>query len=346
MPARPRSVPPTLSTSTRVTRSSRANLPLPSDGLIAVHRTSTIRHDAAAATITTTSNAASASSSASVAAGSRLVAQADALAKMTLEMNLRSVSKQANRLEQELRALVRSTAQDEAFRAQHESRLQDMWKEILAVKAHAAQADEDGRRDATRHLADEECRHETRRAMDEMRSEIAGVKELVGGLASTLAEMPSAEQMQAALSQSSEGDAARDRQESMLLAFNPIFGYLLSNVMNLIQIRTRSSSVVHLQTLRYRRASRTPSSPPGAGTATTRRPVSARPSFAPTTSGSSRSATSAWPCSCSGPSSGACRRGFPAARCGRTASRTFAKWCSGRTSSRWWRSCSCGTRRT
>lgn len=227
MPARPRSVPPTLPTSTRVTRSTRANLPLPSDGLIAVHRTSTISQDAAAVTTTTTSNAASSSSS---LAGSRLAAQADALAKMTLEMNLRSVSKQADRLERELRTLVRSTAQDEAFRAQHESRLQDMWKEILAVKAHAAQADDDGRRDATRHLADEECRRETRRAMDEMRSEIAGVKELVGGLASTLAEMPSAEQMQAALSQSSEGDAARDRQERMFFAFDPIFGYLLSNV--------------------------------------------------------------------------------------------------------------------
>ncbi|OAA82160.1 hypothetical protein LEL_01705 [Akanthomyces lecanii RCEF 1005] len=208
MPARPRSVPPTLSTSTRVTRSSHANLPLPSDGLIAVHRTSTINHDPVAAAVnTTTSNAAASSSS---LAGSRLAAQADALAKMTLEMNLRSVSKQADRLERELRALVRSTAQDEAFRAQHESRLQDMWKEILAVKAHVAR--DDNRRD-TKNLADEECRRETRRVMDQMRSEVAGVREMVSGLASTLAEMPSAEQMQAALSQSSEGDAARDWQE-------------------------------------------------------------------------------------------------------------------------------------
>ncbi|OAR02831.1 hypothetical protein LLEC1_05167, partial [Akanthomyces lecanii] len=126
------------------------------------------------------------------------------------------VSKQADRLERELRALVRSTAQDEAFRAQHESRLRDMWKEILAVKAHVAREDRDAR-----NVADEECRRETRRVMDEMRSEIAGVKEMVGGLTSTLAELPSAEQMQAALSQSSEGDAARDRQEIILLGPDP-----------------------------------------------------------------------------------------------------------------------------
>ncbi|KAJ6782810.1 hypothetical protein PWT90_07471 [Aphanocladium album] len=204
MTSRPRSVPP----NTRVTRSSHAAA-APSDELIAVHRTRTAipsygdapcagapSSSAAAATTTTTTN-------------SHLVAQAEALARMTLEMNLRSVSRQANRLEADLKTLVQSTANDTAFRAQNESRLQDMWKEILAVKAHVAQ-DRD-----TKHLADEACRQEMRSAMEEMRSEISGVRETVGGLQTAVADLPSAKQIQAALSQSSDGDAARDRRERM-----------------------------------------------------------------------------------------------------------------------------------
>ncbi|ATY63178.1 hypothetical protein A9K55_008436 [Cordyceps militaris] len=193
---RHRSVPPA---PTRITRS-HANSS-PSKSIIAVHHSTRRSHPNTATTTTTTPHASS--SSGRSAAVSHLAAQADALAKMTLEMNLRSVSKQADRLERDLRALVQGTSNDAAFRAQHEIRLQDMWKEILAVKAHAAQ-DRD-----TRHLADQECQQATRRIMDEMRADIAGVRDAVGGLAATLAEMPSPEQMQAALSQSSEGDDAR-----------------------------------------------------------------------------------------------------------------------------------------
>ncbi|OAA73535.1 hypothetical protein ISF_00436 [Cordyceps fumosorosea ARSEF 2679] len=212
MTNRPRSLPPA-STTTRVTRSSNANNP-PSGNLIAVHRTSTrtsrSNPTSTAITATTTSSSHAPSRSVTViSAGSHLAAQAEALAKMTLEMHLRCVSKQASRLERDLQALVQTTKDDAAFRAQHEARLQDMWKEILAVKAHAAQ-DRD-----TRHLADAECRTETTRVMDEMRAELTGVKTMIGSLAATLAEMPSAEQMQAALSQSSDGDASRDRQEGL-----------------------------------------------------------------------------------------------------------------------------------
>ncbi|KAM3499902.1 hypothetical protein MY10362_006876 [Beauveria mimosiformis] len=198
MSTRPRSVPP--ASTYRVTRShaaaaaATASSSSSSSSLIAVHRSSTITApkststDAAPPTSTTT-------------AASRLAAQADALAKMTLEMNLRSVGKQADRLERDLRTLVQATARDAAFRAQHETRLQDLWKEILAVKAHLAAAGD--RDDAARGLADEACRSEARRLAEEMRGEMAGVKEMVNGLRTALSEMPSAEQMQAALSQSS-----------------------------------------------------------------------------------------------------------------------------------------------
>ncbi|KAK8146739.1 hypothetical protein G3M48_002661 [Beauveria asiatica] len=190
MSTRPRSVPP--ASTDRVTRShaaaaaaaAAAATASSSSSLIAVHRSSTIT-----APKSTSTDA------------SRLAAQADALAKMTLEMNLRSVGKQADRLERDLRTLVQATARDAAFRAQHETRLQDLWKEILAVKAHLAAAGD--RDDAARGLADEACRSEARRLAEEMRGEMAGVKEMVKGLRTALSEMPSAEQMQAALSQSS-----------------------------------------------------------------------------------------------------------------------------------------------
>ncbi|KAM3559015.1 hypothetical protein MY1884_003677 [Beauveria asiatica] len=195
MSTRPRSVPP--ASTDRVTRShaaaAAAATASSSSSLIAVHRSSTI-----AAPKSTSTDAAPPTST---TAASRLAAQADALAKMTLEMNLRSVGKQADRLERDLRTLVQATARDAAFRAQHETRLQDLWKEILAVKAHLAAAGD--RDDAARGLADEACRSEARRLAEEMRGEMAGVKEMVKGLRTALSEMPSAEQMQAALSQSS-----------------------------------------------------------------------------------------------------------------------------------------------
>lgn len=199
MGSRPRSVPPTASVS-RVTRRSGS----PSSGIIAVHRTKT--------TIPSSVNTSAAppSSSTSLATNrnattSRLEAQADALAKMTLEMNLRSVSRQADRLERELRSLVQTTSQDKAFRAQNEARLQDMWKEILAVKAHMAQE-----RD-TRHLTDDVCQQEMKRIADEMKGELDSVRQMVGSITTTLSEMPSVEQMHAALSQSqSQGRSDAD----------------------------------------------------------------------------------------------------------------------------------------
>ncbi|KAM3448710.1 hypothetical protein MY3296_007518 [Beauveria thailandica] len=196
MSTRPRSVPP--ASTDRVTRShaaaaAAAATASSSSSLIAVHRSSTITAPKSTST--------DAAPPTSTTAASRLAAQADALAKMTLEMNLRSVGKQADRLERDLRNLVQATARDAAFRAQHETRLQDLWKEILAVKAHLAAAGD--RDDAARGLADEACRSEARRLAEEMRGEMAGVKEMVKGLRTALSEMPSAEQMQAALSQSS-----------------------------------------------------------------------------------------------------------------------------------------------
>jgi chromosome segregation ATPase len=70
---------------------------------------------------------------------SQLIAQADALARMTFELNIRSVAAQADRLEQDLRQLVVRTAQDEEFREKNEHRLNEIWHEILAVKTRMSE---------------------------------------------------------------------------------------------------------------------------------------------------------------------------------------------------------------
>lgn len=197
MISRPRSLPPATSTS-RVTRSQTASSP--SNNLIAVHRSKTIVPNP------NPNSSCTDNASSSLAAPSRhgrsptLSAQAEALARMTFEMNLRTVGRQSERLERELRSLVQKTSNNEAFRAQHEARLQDLWKEILAVKAHLTQD-----RPHTRDLSDVECRDEMRRLVDGMRGELDSVRRMVGDISKTVSAMPTSEQLQAALSQSSDG---------------------------------------------------------------------------------------------------------------------------------------------
>ncbi|KYK55627.1 hypothetical protein DCS_07590 [Drechmeria coniospora] len=63
-----------------------------------------------------------------------LLSKADALAKMTVELNLRVVSAQAERLEREIKELVACTAQDRQFRKKNEERMTDMMREIWSIK--------------------------------------------------------------------------------------------------------------------------------------------------------------------------------------------------------------------
>lgn len=67
---------------------------------------------------------------------SKLLAQANALAKMTHELNLRAVNTQAERLERDVRELVRCTEKDKEFRLENEERLSTMTNEIVTVKEH------------------------------------------------------------------------------------------------------------------------------------------------------------------------------------------------------------------
>ncbi|UKZ79573.1 hypothetical protein TrVFT333_007331 [Trichoderma virens FT-333] len=62
------------------------------------------------------------------------LSNADVLARMTIELNMRAVGNQAERLEKDLSTLMMRAKEDKAFRERHEARLQNIFREILAVK--------------------------------------------------------------------------------------------------------------------------------------------------------------------------------------------------------------------
>ncbi|KIL95180.1 hypothetical protein FAVG1_02112 [Fusarium avenaceum] len=73
--------------------------------------------------------------------GAKVLKQAEALAAMSFELNLRAVCALANRLEQDVRMLVSRTANDQEFRRQNEERMTKMMQEIQVVKIRMAQFD-------------------------------------------------------------------------------------------------------------------------------------------------------------------------------------------------------------
>ncbi|KAK5990820.1 hypothetical protein PT974_09093 [Cladobotryum mycophilum] len=115
---------------------------------------------------------------------SKLLTHADALARMTLELNLRAVTTQADRLEKDLKALVLCTAQDKAFRESHESRLQDMWHEILAVKNRMSGFQEESKEDYER------CQRDMSHSIEQVREEMSQLKSLVDDVTATLDRLP------------------------------------------------------------------------------------------------------------------------------------------------------------
>ncbi|KFA46998.1 hypothetical protein S40293_08983 [Stachybotrys chartarum IBT 40293] len=149
------------------------------------------------------------------AEGSRLLSQADALARMTLELNLRQVGLQANRLEEDIKALVQCTGEDRRFRAEHEGRLNEIWHEILAVKARMA--DVNGgqetlgtvREDVERcQYETERCRRETARMIEHFKQEMAGFREMCYGLATQLDQLQEAAETQGYITPAQSQDVA------------------------------------------------------------------------------------------------------------------------------------------
>ncbi|KAM0437770.1 hypothetical protein ACHAPT_002135 [Fusarium lateritium] len=68
----------------------------------------------------------------------KFLAQAEALANMSCELNLRALNTRAQRIERDVQRLVMQTADDQDFRRENEARLTTLMREINAVKAHMA----------------------------------------------------------------------------------------------------------------------------------------------------------------------------------------------------------------
>ncbi|KAL7912058.1 hypothetical protein GGI35DRAFT_477748 [Trichoderma velutinum] len=121
--------------------------------------------------------------------GSRLLAQADALARMTIELNVRAVSAQTERLEKSLSTLMMCTKEDKAFRESHDARLQSLCQEILVVKQRMEEIQgpewNGNGRDGL-----EGCKKDVDESIELLKREMGELKDMVGDISSTLDKLP------------------------------------------------------------------------------------------------------------------------------------------------------------
>lgn len=100
---------------------------------------------------------------------------------MTLELNLRAVTNQAERLERDVKTLVLSTADDKVFRAANETRMESIYREITAVK----QRMEEHRTDKTN------LKQMYEETVDGLRTEMVNMKSSLEDLSEVLNTLPS-----------------------------------------------------------------------------------------------------------------------------------------------------------
>jgi hypothetical protein len=121
------------------------------------------------------------------AKASNFCPQTDALSRMTIELNMRAINFQAQRLEHDLSLLVKSTEKDKEFRSQHKSRMDEMWKELLAVKIKVGEV-QGGQVEASKRY--ELCRQQTNDSIEEFRRQVGGFQTLCRDLSSQLESLP------------------------------------------------------------------------------------------------------------------------------------------------------------
>lgn len=126
----------------------------------------------------------------------RLLAQAEALARMTLELNVRAVTAQADRLEESIKQLTIKTACDEEFRKQHEVRLQSLWQELVATREQVKNLE--GHRTGIDSEV-EKYRQEANCGIKVFRDEIEEMRGLVESVSSHLDQLPTAAEARAVL---------------------------------------------------------------------------------------------------------------------------------------------------
>lgn len=128
--------------------------------------------------------------------GSKLLAHADTLARMTIEYNVRAVSAQTERLEKSLSALMTCTKEDKAFRESHDARLQNMCQEILVVKQRMEEI-QGPEWNSNGKVEPEMCKKEIDESIEQLRKEMGELRGLVCDISSTLDRLPTAAEAEA-----------------------------------------------------------------------------------------------------------------------------------------------------
>lgn len=138
---------------------------------------------------------------------SKLLHSADALARMTIEFNVRAMAAQTGRLEKELGALMMCTKEEKEFRVTHDARVQSLVQEIQVVKRRMEEVQ--GPEWNSKSNNDlEQCRKDMHEFVGqlgkEMRKEMSDLKGWVGGcvgnISSTLDKLPTVAEAEALIS--------------------------------------------------------------------------------------------------------------------------------------------------
>lgn len=112
-----------------------------------------------------------------------LSTRAEALARMTFELNIRRLEAQVNDLQKDMRDVVHATSQDKEFREKNEERLSTLWGEMLAVQQQVSRVDST---QGQSKVDLDSCQRETQDVISELRSEISSLRRLVDGISSQM----------------------------------------------------------------------------------------------------------------------------------------------------------------
>lgn len=117
------------------------------------------------------------------------LAQAEGLAKMTFELNVRLVNRRMVTLEQELITLIRATEDDKSFRQRNEERVQELYQEIMVLKHHMERVDDEQKGVKVTQEEFEKVQSETLALVEEFRDEVVGLKAFMEGLSKQIDEL-------------------------------------------------------------------------------------------------------------------------------------------------------------
>ncbi|UKZ92682.1 uncharacterized protein TrAFT101_007624 [Trichoderma asperellum] len=138
---------------------------------------------------------------------SKLLASADALARMTIELNVRAMSAQTERLEKSLGALMMCTKEDKEFRKSHDARLQSMVQEMQVVKQRMEEIQgPEWNSKSNDNL--EQCKKDMDESIAQLRKEMSDLKGLVGDITTALDKIPTVAEAEALISRTQAAGSA------------------------------------------------------------------------------------------------------------------------------------------